>query len=107
MPLMLRDIIRRMATTVPELDIAGELPGPLAERIDAMAEEPDVVIVGAEEAREGEVVAVMRRYCHLRVLGISADGARTTLYEMRPHQVEIGELGTDALLRIIGGVEES
>src|SRR5262245_29899607 len=101
MPTMLREIIREVTAKVADIDIVAELAGSLDDSEDVMAARPDVVVVGAEHASDAAVTGLLRRCCGVRVLGITLDGAQTTLYEMRPHRVALGELGPAALVSVI------
>jgi hypothetical protein len=88
MPIMLREIVREVAAGVPGIDIIAEIPGSLENPADVIAAGPDVVIVGAEDASDDAVGRLLRQYSSVRVLGISADGAQTTLYELRPQSCD-------------------
>lgn len=103
---MLREIIRDAATTSPDIDIVDERPGPLVECVVAMTVPPDVVIADADQTREEEVFGLLARYCHLRVLRLTADAAHVTRYEMRPHRSAFGELAAETLLALVRGSEE-
>lgn len=100
---MLRQIVREAVATVSDIDIVGGVPGSLDDLDKVIAARPDVVVVGREEASDAAVARLLRERHGVRVLGISSDGAQTTLYEMRPHQVPLGELGPAALAAVIRG----
>jgi chemotaxis response regulator CheB len=103
MPTMLRQIVREAVATVPDIDIVGEVPGSLDDLDEVIAATPDVFVVGREDTSDAAVARLLRERSGVRVLGISSDGAQTTLYEMRPHRVSLGELGPAALAALIRG----
>ncbi|MGV9386401.1 hypothetical protein ACWDRB_62100 [Nonomuraea sp. NPDC003707] len=64
---------------------------------------PDVIILGAGQMPEGEVVNLLSARCQTRILEISSDGSQTILSKMLPHRVPLGELGPESLLAVIRG----
>jgi chemotaxis response regulator CheB len=106
MPTMLRQLVREIALSSPGVDVIAEFPGPLVD-VEAVARErPDVVILGVGDASEDAVTDLLRSCVAVRVLGISSDGMRAALYEMRPFRVSLGELGRDALRAVIRPADE-
>jgi chemotaxis response regulator CheB len=103
MPTMLRQIVREAVATAPDIDVVGDLPGSLEHLDGVIAARPDVVVVNREDASDAAVARLLRECGGIRVLGVSPDGAQTTRYEMRPHQVPLGELGPAALVALIRG----
>ena len=110
MPGMLRDLVREIAEAEPGVAIVAEV----AERRDAPLIIRDVradfVILGLDEgadASAGEVSEdvsdLLTGNPGLAVLGITSDGKRAYLYEMRPHLVPLGELSPAVLIDVIRG----
>jgi hypothetical protein len=99
MPTMLRQVVREVVARVPEFVVVGEFP--TADLDEARGAGASVAIVGAADVSERWVRQLLRGSCRLRVLSISVDGSQTTLYEMRPHRVPLGELGPEALVAAI------
>ena len=102
---MLRQLVRQVAVSGPGVAVVAELPGPLRDPAAVIAANPDVVILGVDDASEQAVTDLLFTSRAVRVLGISPDAANTTLYELRPQRIPLGELGADALRAVIRGVD--
>jgi hypothetical protein len=101
MPTMLRQLLVRIVAQVPDLVIVAELPdddlrSPRIKEIPA-----DVVVVDSDQAPMDAVEALLQAHCQTRILGLSSDGRRAFLHELRPHRVQLGELSPAALLEVI------
>jgi hypothetical protein len=101
MPTMLRQLLIRIVAQVPDLDIVAELPDDDL-RSPRITEIPaDVVVVDSDQAPMDAVEALLRTHCQTRILGLSSDGRRAFLHELRPHRVPLGELSPAALIEVI------
>lgn len=94
LPPLIRELVRDL--------IAGNEDMAIVERGDA-ADGVDVCIVGTEEDAVS-LCDVPRMSRPPRVIGISSDGRRTTLCELRPVVSALGDLSPDELLDVIRGV---
>lgn len=102
MPRMLHDIVTDIVSSQPDMLVAG----PPASRDDLARavrhSSADVVIAGQRGATEpngyGELLVAFPR---LKVLSIAGDGRRTSLHEMRPCTVPLGEVSVDELVEAI------
>ena len=103
MPTMLRQIVRRIAEEAPELEVVAEMPDAELDSAEVLGAEPDVVITGADRASQDAVTNLLCRRRAVRLLGISADARRVTLYELRPQRVPLGELAPATLVNAIRG----
>jgi chemotaxis response regulator CheB len=101
MPTMLRQLLVRIVDQVPDLDIVAELPDDNLRSPRIMETPADVVVVDSDQAPMDAVVALLRSQCQTRILGLSSDGSRAFLHELRPHRVPLGELSPAALLEVI------
>lgn len=64
----------------------------------------DVVLCTVEDAAVAETAAWFLEPCgRAKVIALRDDGRRTVLWEVRPRQVELGELSPPQLLRTIRG----
>jgi hypothetical protein len=101
MPTMLRQLLVRIVTQVPDLDIVAELPDDDLRSPRIMETPADVVVVDSDQAPIDAVAALLRAHCRTRILGLSSDGRRAFLHELRPHRVPLGELSPAALIEVI------
>jgi chemotaxis response regulator CheB len=101
MPTMLRQILRRALAEPAEFEIVDGLALVDLRSSHVLATEPDVIIVDAEHASTETANALLYRRCAMRILGISADGQRSTLYEMHPHRVSLGDLTPASLVAVL------
>jgi DNA-binding NarL/FixJ family response regulator len=95
---MLRGIIREVISAEPDLKIVGDFEDGTAgpERIEAT--EASVVIVALEAPLVRGLMSDRPR-----VLGVSADGRQSVLYELRPSQRVLGEISPSTLVAAIRG----
>ncbi|MEV5409807.1 hypothetical protein AB0K60_13330 [Thermopolyspora sp. NPDC052614] len=103
MPTILREIVRRIMENEQDIMIIAEVPDVRPVMPEMAKAGPDVVILGAEQMPESEVVELLRERCRTRILEISSDGSQTILFEMLPYRVPLGELGPESLLAVIRG----
>jgi hypothetical protein len=96
---MLRDLVRELVLEDPALELAGESPTP--DLGAAVAARPHVLVVGAADVSEPQVVALLSEHCRLCVVGISGDDGAATLVEMRPHREPLGKLGREPLRAVL------
>jgi hypothetical protein len=106
MPTMLRQLVRQIAAGSPDVAVVAELSSALRDPTEVVAARPDVVILGIDETSEEVVTSLLYASPAVRVLGITSDAAQTTLYELRPQRVQLGELGSDALRVVIRAAAE-
>lgn len=104
MPQMLRQIIRRTLARDARFVIVGEYTEHVAIDVAVNRSNADYVIMGSSVF---ESQAVRQRLLEegpqVRVLAVGPDGAQTTLYQLRPEEVELGEVSPDRLASVIAG----
>ncbi len=103
MPRMLQDIVRKILSAEPDMQIQAAT---VAEREIASSPEvrdADVVILAEPEARTDEYAAVLFAHPRLRLVAISDDGRRACLYELRPQRTPLGEMSPGALVQAVRG----
>lgn len=101
MPTMLRQLLVRIVEQVPDIDIIAELPGHDLRSPEVLESTPDFVVVDSDQAPMEDVAALLLARCRTKVLGLSSDGRRAFLHELRPHRVSLGELSPTALIDVI------
>jgi hypothetical protein len=104
MPQMLREIVRSHLAVDERFDIVGEYTQHVSIDLAVDRSMADYVIVGDDVF---ESCAVRRRVLEegpqVRVLAIRPDGRQTTLHQLRPEQVDLGELSPERLVEVMAG----
>lgn len=105
LPRLLTEVIRGFLQREPDMDV---LAGP-ADDADVAGtvqnEGVDVVILGlGADGFSSEGEGLFDANPRLCVLGVEGDGRETTLYELRPQQVRLGELSPGDLVTVIRGL---
>ena len=108
MPAMLRQVIEEGLSGEPGVVVVEQHSAGAGAEARVREARADFVIVPLdEEAGEPRINELLTEHPGIAVLGVSSDGRRGLLYEMRPHKVPIGELSRQALLdavhRVAGG----
>jgi hypothetical protein len=101
MPTMLRQLLVRIVAQVPDVDIVAELPDDDLRSPRVAETTADVVVVDSDQAPPEDVAALLLARCRTKVLGLSSDGRRAFLHELRPHRVPLGELSPAALVEVL------
>jgi DNA-binding NarL/FixJ family response regulator len=101
---LLREIVRGVLTSEPDLEVVAEHEAGIDVR-DAVAREgADFVIVGTDSAAESCMRSVVGAEPGVRALEVRSDGRECVLYELRPHRVPLGEISPATLLSTIRAV---
>jgi hypothetical protein len=101
MPAMLRQLLVRIVAQVPDIEIVAEWPDDDLRSPRALETLADFVVVDSDRAPMEDVAALLLARCRSKVLGLSSDGRRAFLHELRPHRVPLGELSPAALVDVI------
>ena len=103
MPLMLRDIISSTLRSEPDMVVVGELPDAAADLAEVDGHDARVLIFGSRDGPAAGVTGVdlVRLRRDTVALAVSADGRRSVLYELRPCELELGELSSERLVHTI------
>jgi DNA-binding NarL/FixJ family response regulator len=98
MPGMLREIIREVFSSQPDMVIVSE-PSSEADLAVAVAEsEADLVVVELNDDTLGQVgEQLLRSRPRLKSLGISRDGRRAAVYELVPDRTRVFEVSPEGL----------
>ncbi|MGQ0570739.1 MAG: hypothetical protein ACT4P5_14625 [Armatimonadota bacterium] len=98
---MMRDVFKQVLEQ-PDIEIVGELDDPFGLLLEAGRAQADVVILGLHDAEfPGVCTHLLTEYPHIKILGITKDGRRAFLYELRPRKVVVGEVSPQGLLTAI------
>jgi len=103
MPQMLRDIVRDVAARDPMLEVVGEVPKQTDLETAARMFDPQVIITANGVAPAQEIGALLESRPRTRVLTITGDGRRGTLYRLIPEAVALGDLSPESLLEAMHG----
>jgi len=101
-PRMLREIIESVIDGQADMSIVGTIP--TRDRVvSALDTTPaDVVIVGLRHAETTTALdPVLYERPRLKVLAISGDGGSSTLCELRPYRVPLGDVSPSGLVDAI------
>jgi len=104
MPQMLREIVRRHLARDGRFEIVGEYTKHVSIDFAVDRSRADYVIVGDDVF---DSCSVRRRVFEegpqVRVLAVRPDGGQTTLHQLRPEEVELGELSPERLVDVMAG----
>jgi len=104
MPQMLRQIIRQTLARDPRFVIVGEYTEHVAIDLAVNRSKADFVIMGSAVFESRAVRdRLLEEGPQVRVLAVGPDGAQTTLYELQPHEVALGELSPEHLASVMAG----
>ena len=100
MPLMLRDIVKRIVVEQPDMEIVGELSAHDDLVLAAREVDADFVIAGVdgEPPVDGHVLGLSSGLC---VIAVVADGRRAYLYTLQLQRESVGALSADVLVSTI------
>lgn len=98
----LGEMIERAVTRTHDMGVVGRAAS-LDELHDlARATDPDVLIVGLRDAELPQAcLDLLLERPRMKVLGIEEHDGRVQLYELRPEQVEIGEVSAEEVVHTI------
>jgi hypothetical protein len=98
---MLRDIVANIIAAQPDMHVVEYVGCETDLREAAEQGDADVIILSRRSSREGEYDKLLYARSHLKVIEIEGQGARGSLYELRPHRVLLGEMSPPGLLDAI------
>lgn len=108
MPQMLRDIISGTLSSEADMDVVGELHGGVDLLTAASQMQAEVVVVGlADSELPGDCLRLFDLQRHIHVLGVSGDGRRAFLYDLRPQRTPLGELSPQELVDVVRAAARS
>jgi hypothetical protein len=102
MPPVIRDIVAEQVGRQHDMRIVGDVTAEGSLRSLVRRFEASVVILAvATSDVPAEVQDLVGERCGTKVLAVEADGRHAWLYELRPHQVRIGEVSPQTLIETI------
>jgi chemotaxis response regulator CheB len=104
MPPLLREIVRETVARQPDLSVVAEHDAGVDVQAAVERDDADFVIVGFGPTAHAGVQSVVAAERGVRALELRADGKESTLYELRPHRVPLGEISPETLLHTIRAV---
>jgi chemotaxis response regulator CheB len=100
MPTMLRQVLTRVISEAPGLEVVGEIPDDGLCSPSLLTARTDFLIIGADEASDDDVAAMLRRNHRLRILRLSSDGREGTLHEVPGARTLLGELSASHVVEV-------
>jgi DNA-binding NarL/FixJ family response regulator len=102
MPRILRDLIRSIVDRQPDMRVVGEIDDDRVELRRVQRSRADFVIVGLRDSDLPDVCdRLLRQRPDTKIVGVSQEGRRAVLYELRPHAQPLGEMSSQILLDVI------
>ncbi len=102
MPPLLRDIVSALLKKEEDMQIVGEQEKDASLRSSVRRHDAHVVILGVETSDVPvDVQDLVYERRGTKVIAVEADGLHAWLYELRPHQVRIGEVSPRTLIDTI------
>jgi DNA-binding NarL/FixJ family response regulator len=102
LPRMLADIVHRVLTEAPDLEIThtlAEFEG-LMDTLDLG--DTDVVVTGhGPNGNLEQFATILRAHPSLRIFALEGDGRRAVMYELQPHSVPLGDVSPEGLIEAI------
>jgi len=100
LPQLLRDIVVGALSSERDMELVGEAPG--SQQLPRLVRESsaDVAIVACERSEVGRLGSLINR-SPVTLLAIIDEGRRGALYELRPREVDLGELSPRVLVNAI------
>ena len=99
---MLSDIITDIVTSQPDMEMVGTVTDGAAAAVTVSETDADVIVLGLPDAElPSEYAALLSARPQTRLLGVSGDGRRAFLYEVRPYRSALGEVSPEALIDAI------
>src|SRR2546422_828600 len=99
---MLSDIITDIVTSQADMEMVGTLADPAAIAATVAETNADVVVLGLpDEELPSEYAGLLSTRPQTRLLGVSGDGRRAFLYELRPYRTPLGEVSPQGLVQAI------
>ncbi len=101
MPPLLRDLVEDAVSTQQDMELLPDRR-PTWPRVHAF-DGPHVIVTAASDLEQSATAATewLRWVPTARVVVIDTSGARSMLYELRPHAVPLGELSREQLVHVI------
>ena len=99
---MLRDILRGLVTAEPGLRVVAEYAdmAPLEQAVDD--HDAQILVFGDRSAGlDEECRELLQTHAMTKLFVVAGDGRRTTLYELRPHREQLGEVAPGELLAVM------
>jgi DNA-binding NarL/FixJ family response regulator len=93
---MLRDIVMESLAAEPDMQVAAEVA--TADDLLRSVERTraDVVVTGRDDSSLAS--ALLRKQPQLKILAVADNGRESSLYEMRPQRVPLGEITPQRLV---------
>jgi len=95
LPRLLSEVVTEILSKAHDIRVSATFPED--------AGSPDVAIVGGADADQAR--GLLDRFPRMKVLAVDEDGRNAVFYELRPYQVELGEISPEALLAAVRTVE--
>lgn len=108
MSAMLRDLVKAILATESTVKVIGELEEPGSYKRESGIE-ADAVVLGLSDSELPDFGRrLLTAHPDTKFLGISSDGRKGFLYELRPHAIPLGELSPTVLVNaLVRGTDDT
>jgi hypothetical protein len=104
MPRMLRELIGAVVGAAPDMSLVEGSVALAPDSPGGGSQDADVLIVSVPgDTRAAQLESLLYARPHMTLLAIGQNGRATTLYELRPHKVALGDVSPQALVDAIRG----
>jgi DNA-binding NarL/FixJ family response regulator len=101
---VLRQLVRGILETDSSVQVVAELPDTVPLEDAVAATDARVVIFGTEASElSAEATELLSRRPRVRLLTVTRNARRTSLYVLKPHREDLGEVSASALLDAVKG----
>jgi DNA-binding NarL/FixJ family response regulator len=102
MPQILRDLIRSIVDRQPDMRVIDEIDDDPQDLRRLGRSRAEFVIVGLRDSTFPDVCdQLLLDRPRTKIVGVSQEGRRAFLYELRPHTQQLGEMSSQVLLDVI------
>ena len=99
---MLRDVFSQVLADQPDMEVVGHLTDMLDLLLAAGQTHSDVAILGLHDGEFPSICThLLDVHPHIKILGVTPDGRRAFIYELRPSKVPVGDVSPEGVLAAI------
>jgi hypothetical protein len=104
MPRMLRELIGAAVRAAPDMSLVEDAVALTPDASSSSSQNADVMIVSvSSDTPAAQLESLLYARPHMTLLAIGQNGRATTLYELRPHRVALGDVSPQVLVDAIRG----
>lgn len=99
-PRLLREVLRELIAHQPDMEVVGEVVGPIALLVAGQALKPDIIVVALQDAEEpGLCSHLLAELPNVTILALTSDRTGAFIAQLCPRRQAIKELSAATLLQ--------